>query len=170
MKQKIKYSSIILLILPLSIFQFNSCTLFQIDKPETEELLPRETEVLSWRLKAAPADYDNSNISEYIQNSEQLKLFKVYGFQELSTANFISFSIPQKEVLVEVFQMDSSLNAFGILSIERPAEIKKSDVCNESYSTPNGLFAWTNNYYIRVRSSNQYKNPHPDLKIFLKII
>ena len=152
------------------LFFFTSCTLFQTYTIKTEDLTPRETDVPGWRLDMSPATYDSNDLSEYIKNPEFNRLYRTYGFKELSVARYISFSSQQRKILVEIFQMDSSLNAFGIFSMERSGEIKKADICNESYLSPLGLFSNVGTFYIRIQSNTHYNNLHNDLKYFIRII
>ena len=149
---------------------FASCMMFHPDSIRIEYLPPRETDVPGWKLLSHPATYNKDNLDNYIKDSGHLKLYEIYGFKELSIAKYTSYSDPGKEILTEVFSMDSHLDAFGILSMERPADIKKADVCHESYSTDIGIFAINGNYYIRVKATAPFKDMHDDIKKFLSQI
>ncbi|MBN2040425.1 MAG: hypothetical protein JW864_10305 [Spirochaetes bacterium] len=162
MKHIIKYLSVLLL--------FTSCALFQAEKTETKDLLPRETDVPAWRIKSAPVNYDSSNLDSYITSKESLELFKTYGFEVMSVCRYANYSNTEKEILIEIFRMNSRLNAFGIYSMERPDKPSGSDVCDWSYSTDTGVFAFIDNYYIRAKLPVPYKNLQKDLKPFFNTI
>ncbi len=157
-------------LLLLFIFNLLSCTVFQTDTEKTEDLLPREIELPGWRAAADPKIFNSTNIQKYIKTQEEIRLLDVYEFQELSIAKYCSLSNPDKTITVEIFKMNSSLNAFGILSIQRSDEAMKEEICEDSYSTEQNLFARKNNYYIRIQDVCKYAGAKTDNKLFLKTI
>ena len=158
------------LLIYLITFYFSFCALLQPNKEKIEDLIPRETEIPGWRIELSPKIYNSKNIHEYFKNEEQRKLFSTYGLKELCIAKFKSFSSPTKEIKVEIFHMNSPLNAFGILSMGRANLSKKEDICEDSYSTAQGIFLRKGNYYIRIKSSTEYDNSLNDFKIFSNIV
>jgi hypothetical protein len=159
------FQKILFLIL---VFNFFSCTLFQTTE-NTDALLPSETETPGWKLDGPVKEFTNNNLREYIKEPE-LTLLNTYGFKELYTAKYKNISRRNNEITAEIFTMDSPLNAFGILSMERVENSKEENLSDYSYSTPVALFFVKDNYYIKIKSGSEYMNSIEDLRIFSKII
>jgi hypothetical protein len=154
----------------LSVFNFLSCAMFQTDTEKTEDLLPREIELPGWKIIAGPDVFNSNNIHEYIKAQEELHIFEVSGFQELSIAQYSSLSNPDRAINIEIFRMDSSLNAFGIFSTQRIDGAVNKNACDDSYSAGQNYYARKSNYYIKIKPLNNYAGAGSDIKLFLETV
>ncbi len=152
----------------LFVSNFFSCGLFQTSD-KSDILLPRETEIPGWRLEGSINEFTSDNLPEYLKEPDK-NLLNIYGFKELYTAKYKNISKENKEISIEIFTMDSPLNAFGILSMEKIQDSKEENICENSYSTSRALISRKENYYIKIRSGSEYPDSNEDLRIFLKII
>jgi hypothetical protein len=152
----------------LFVFNFFSCGLFQTSD-KSDVLLPRETEIPGWRLEGSINEFTTDNLPEYLKEPDK-NLLNTYGFKELYSAKYKKISKENKEITVEIFTMDSPLNAFGILSIEKIQDSKDENICENSYSTSLALISRKENHYIKIKSGSEYPDSNSDLEIFLKII
>lgn len=135
-----------------------SCTLFQTSDT-TDVLLPDESETPGWRVDGFIEKTTAENLHEYVKESEK-SLILAYGFKELSSAKYKNISSRNNEIIVEIFTMNSPLNAFGIFSMERiddSDDFKDENLCENSYSISDidskAFFLRKKNYYIKVRGS-----------------
>ncbi len=147
-----------------------SCNLVQTMTGEDDTFLPEETDVPGWRLSKPGAEYTAKDIESYLKDEDKAALYKTYGFKKLRAAEYKSFSTPEKTIKAEIFQMSSSLNAFGILTDEMPYDTGKSSLCDDSFSGAQGIFARKGHYYIRIGSFTQYNNALNDYKMFLNAV
>jgi hypothetical protein len=85
-----------------------------------------------WTAAGPPERYEKEGLYGYIDGGAEL--FLQYGFLSLDIGRFkLNSSGSQKEVTLEVYRMDSSLDAFGIFSIRRDGGEKVS----KAVGTPN---------------------------------
>ena len=159
----------ILSIIPTLLFAINSCATFQIHSDKTEDLLPRETEIPGWRIDISPKNYSVKYLQGYIKNPEENRLFNLYGIEELSVAKYKNISTPSKQITIEIFKMNSVINAFGILSIEKDEEYKETKMCDDSYTNNEVTLARKSNYYIKIKSID-YPESLADQELFCKLI
>lgn len=156
------------LILYYIVLFYFSCNLIMIPSENRIKLMPRETDVPGWRLKAPPQEFTSAKIHEYLK--ERTDLYQKYGFQKLYTAlyNFINDS--NRVNRVEIYKMNSSLNAFGIMSIERGFNYKDSPILNNSFITDNSISFSKGKYYIKIITSNYYENAIKYITTFAEIV
>lgn len=100
---------------------------------------------------------DNESLYDYINGGAEL--FISYGYKSAVSRRYLSDGEP--EVTVEIFDMGSSENAYGVFSHARD---------KEDYTYGQGsqyiegvLFFWKNNYYVSIMSSEE---THKTKKLF----
>lgn len=108
-------------------------------------LLPANDEVPGWSLKGNPKFAGPASLWELIDGAAEGYL--TYGFQEVVSAHF---SAASHELVVDVYRMRDSLNAFGIYAQERnpAAQFVKEGV--EGYVTGMTLNFWAGDYYVKI--------------------
>lgn len=70
-----------------------------------------------WKLEGQPYGYDARNLYEYINGAAEF--FIAFGFIELTGANYAPVSGHNDAVTVDVYNMGSKLNAFGLFQSRR---------------------------------------------------
>jgi hypothetical protein len=161
MKNMTKFLSIFLITINLS-----SCILFQ-KSDITEELFPRDTEVPGWRTVDQSLEFNADNLHEYIKENGKAALFKTYNLKELFVVKYKNISNPNNEITIEIFFMNTRLNAFGIYSMERPENSTEESLCSSTYLSGRTIFSQKGNYYLKINTNLESTE---DIKIFSKII
>jgi hypothetical protein len=100
-------------------------------------------EVQGWKRPARPQVYDGDNLYEYIDGGAELYLS--YGFQR---ALAFFYGKGKDEIKVDVFDMGSSANAFGVFSHGR--ERVAAEVGQGSEYAGGLLTFWKDRYYVAV--------------------
>ncbi len=99
-----------------------------------------------WTPIDSVASYDDSNLWEYINGAADQ--FYSYGFQELYSCEMKSESL---EGVIDVYNMGSCLNAFGIYKTERGDIPEKLKIGAESVITsPMQALLFKDIYYVKV--------------------
>jgi hypothetical protein len=103
-------------------------------------------EIDGWQREDTVAVYDASNLWERIDGAADL--FLSYGFQELYAADLHKGNIG---LALEIYDMGTPLNAFGIYNTEVPANKKKQKIGTEAVvSPPTQGFLLKNRYYVKL--------------------
>ena len=126
---KPKCFSILILLLPLFLF--------------SQEQFPV---LKGWEVLSETEVYDTDNLWEYINGAAEQ--FYDYGFEELKAAEFKSKKISAS---VDIYNMGTSLNAFGIYMTERSRKGNYLDIGTEAVVTPpsQGLLL-KDKYYVKI--------------------
>ena len=107
-----------------------------------EDLLPSNLE--GWVVEQNDQRYDKDNVYDYINGGAEL--FLSYGFQSVFNR---TYSKPdQPDILVDIFDMATSYNAYGVFSYSREKE--DSSFGQGSQYVPGLLLFWKNQYYISI--------------------
>ena len=153
MKERLEPVSVMKYILVTALFFllnvlviFNSGALCMGEKPpELPALLPDTLD--GW--KSAPDDqtYDRNNLHDYINGGAEL--FLSFGFNEMISRTFSR--VDQPEIIVDIFDMKTSRDAFGVFSHSR--ETMESTFGQGSQYTSGQLLFWKNIYYVSILAS-----------------
>jgi hypothetical protein len=112
-----------------------------------QELLPSSGLVAGWTMTEPTRSYGPNNLWEYIDGNADL--FLSYGFVDLAVGDFHP-AVGEGWISVDIYDMGTPLNAFGIFQTERPEEVKLSSLGAQGY-TFEGLSAyWKGPYYVKV--------------------
>ena len=132
---------------------------------KTEELLLKSLlpEISSWMTSEAPQDYFPESLYEYINGAAEVYLS--YDFKELIVAEF---KREQTEVVmtVEIYDMRSTKNSFGIYSAERYPESQFIPVGIQGYIEEGTLNFLVDRYYIKLLCFNAESSSEDYLKEF----
>lgn len=118
------------------IFLFLASSLFAIDFPDIKGFAP-EGDVLT---------YNPENLYEYIDGAADA--FVAYGFQTLSTCDLNFDSL---KFTVDLYDMGSRINAFGMYKTERPSDAKGLKIGVEAVvSPPFQCLLLKDAYYVKI--------------------
>ena len=88
-------------------------------------LLPKSGEIGEWKFAADPERYVKDSLYGYIDGGAELYL--PYGFDNVEVGHFTRTpGNPAREIAIEIWQMASPLEAFGIFSVQREGDDKSS--------------------------------------------
>lgn len=117
----------------------------------------------TWRRLETPQIYNRENLFDYINGGAELYL--AYDFQQLAVQEYRhepEDSVQRNSMLVEIWQMNSSADAFGIYSFDQEGESVR--IGQEGRYSQRLLRFWKDKFSIRILGSRD------DLKeIILKL-
>jgi hypothetical protein len=111
-------------------------------KKNLEQLLPEKLD--GWQILQKDQYYSPDNLYEYIDGGAELYLS--YGFQKVFSR--IYNKPDQPEIIVDIFDMKNSYNAFGVFAFSREKE--DSSFGQGSQYVPGLLLFWKDRYYISI--------------------
>ncbi len=87
--------------------------------------------------------YDRKNLYDYMNGGAELYLS--YDFQKLIVQRY---KAKEKEITVEIYQMETSEDAFGVFSLEQEGEFLQIE--NKAFYSSGLLKLWKANYFVRI--------------------
>lgn len=114
------------------------------DRKSLAGLLPK---VEGWQLAEAPRTFLPSSLFEYINGAAESYL--AYAFEELIVADY-SRQSPASMLTLEIYEMGTSENAFGIYSQERSPESEFLSIGGEGYYETGSLNFIAGSKYIKI--------------------
>jgi hypothetical protein len=128
---------------------------------ESNVLLPKSVGI--WTRPETPKIITAKNIFDYMDGAGELYI--AYRFDHLESFEYRAET--QKEILVELYFMETSDDAFGLLSLDwggEPMDLNESSLENispDKYSWPRALYGegllriWSDNVYARVMATQE---------------
>jgi len=110
------------------------------------EYIPKEID--GWRQTGEVKTYDRDGIFEYIDGAGEV--YRLYDFREVTVFEFANQG--SEPVLVEVFDMGSAGDAYGIFTFYH--EGKDVEIGQGGYLRAGLLSFWNGKFYIAVSSDN----------------
>jgi hypothetical protein len=115
-------------------------------------LIPAEKDIPGFSISRAPVYYGPQNLWNYIDGGAPPYLD--YGFREVAT--FTVTLLPDSlSIVVDIYDMNDNLGAFGIYSNELDTEAKILKIGAEGYSSSNALFFWKGRFYIKIVAASE---------------
>lgn len=148
----------------LFLLSLNGVVLADPPDPELRELLP---DLEEWTLKDSPLTFQPQNLYEHIDGAAEIYLS--YDFKELVAAEYT----PKKgnaSVSVEIYNMGSQKNSFGIYSAETYPESEFIPVGIEGYIEKGSLNFLVGEYYVKLLCFECGEQGDDYLKLFAEDI
>jgi len=101
-----------------------------------------------WKPSKSIQTYNADNLFDYINGASDLYLS--YEFQQLDVVYYRNRK--KQEIVVEIYQHQSPVYAFGIYSQERSPDANYLNIGAESYIDGSNLFILTGKYYLKIFS------------------
>ncbi len=133
------------------------------DHPSTS-LLPQ---FINWKLSEAPRDFRPATLFEYIDGAAEIYLS--YDFHELVVAQYQE-KTTKASLTVEIYDMGTGRNAFGIYSAERYPDSRFLAVGNQGYLDEGTLNFLAGRYYIKLLCFEGGAQSPEFLQLFAKAI
>jgi len=130
----------ILLISPFIFLTMNSY-------PKTDSFVSLPDSIDGWTKLSDDRIFNEENLYDYIDGSAELYLS--FGFSKVF--NRIYSNTAGKEILVDIFYMNSSQDAFGVFSFT-VGEIS-ADYGQQSQIAPGAIIFWKDKYYVSIFSN-----------------
>ncbi len=134
-------------ILLFSLLIYFSITDISFAQDSLTELLPNSVD--GWKKSEAPQIYDRKNLFDYIDGGAELYL--AYDFQQLVVQRYspeLKDSLKERSITVEIWQMNSSADAYGIFSFDQ--EGGGVDIGQEGVHSDGLLRFWKDKFFVKI--------------------
>jgi hypothetical protein len=118
-------------------------------------LLPKSNAVAGWRMQGTPGTYTRANLYDYIDGGADIYLG--YGFTRAVVVDYLG---PDgSRITVELYDMGSSYDAFGVFARERAPE---QPPVGQGSSYAGGLLTfWKDGIFARVFADRETESTRP---------
>ncbi len=120
-------------------------------KPET--LLPKDGEINDWVRANKPTTYNTETlyIDRYVPSEIYPEIYHHYGFQAQAEVEYQSPKFGSEPyILLEIFDMGTPENAFGIFSVSSYPHPKYEWVGCKAIISGRNLWFWKGKYFIQI--------------------
>ena len=105
-----------------------------------------------WELYDEVLQFTPDNLYEQING--RAELFLSYNVVSLTYATFDDSSNPSSSINLSIYDMGTTLNAFGVFSVERSLGEPQVDLGREAYRSGANHYVWRGRYYIQAIASD----------------
>ena len=121
--------------------------------PGVTALVPTAAFFEGWTLAEGPLTFRPDTLYEYLDGGAPRYLG--YGFREAVHVRYALGGDPQAAVTLDVFDMGSTLGAFGIYSSARPRGVEPRPWGAEGYRVETVAAAWKGLVYVHVQADDE---------------
>jgi len=144
----------IAVLLLLGVWCLMACGQGEVEQgtPASESMgavLPAGDVFTGWEMVSQPESYGPENLWDYING--QAEFYLNYGFIRVDAAEYRADG-GSPSVVVEIYQMASPEEAFGIFAAERNPDDRSIDIGSGGYLGSNVLNFWQGNSYLKLIS------------------
>ncbi|MBN2413282.1 hypothetical protein JXQ31_16505 [candidate division KSB1 bacterium] len=113
---------------------------------ELAELIPSADELDPVIVSSEPEYYNQDNLWDYINGGAPAYI--AYGFEQVVT--LVVMNPDSVEMVVDIYDMADSLNAFGIYSQEKSSKGKPVTFGSNGMQYNNAIYFWQDRYYVKL--------------------
>lgn len=132
----------------LAILVISGCAKKEIGSDKMEKFLPI---VNGWQLIESPKVYTHDNLYDYIDGN--CELYFSYGFKSLVSASYKNDKAPEQTVTVDIYDMGTSLSAFGVYSSQSHRDYSYQAIGCEAIVSPQQIRLWQDRFQVEINSS-----------------
>ncbi len=114
-----------------------------------KNILPTPGFTPDWVMQDRVTLYNSDTLFDHING--EAELYFPYGFDMLAAATYLNKKDPEVWVVVDVYRMDSLLNAFGIYSNYRKADAAVVVIGAEGFVSSSQLMFYQDRYFVRIQ-------------------
>jgi len=126
------------------------------------KILPPSGLLKGWTIDGKIASYTKDTLYTYING--EAELYVPYGFSLLASAIYVKEENPDVALVADIFQMGSTLDAFGIFSSYRNPESERIGIGAGGFINESQLMFFKDRYFVRLSASGD--NPERNVFIF----
>ncbi len=108
--------------------------------------LPPSNRVKGWLWRRPPATYSPGTLYQYIDGAADLYL--AYGFRQAKVVEF--YRGKTDVVMLDVYDMERPIQAFGIFASERPEGAKRLKAGAQGYAMKGLAAFWKGPFYVKL--------------------
>jgi hypothetical protein len=123
-------------------------------------LLPAEGDSPDLKVSSGPRFFEPGNLWQYIDG--EAAFYMQYGFRLVVTSEY-ALGPDSNPLVIEIYEMESPLHAFGIYAAERSVEVSFVDVGVQGYQVKGSLNFWNGPYYVKLSSFQASSAAEKDL-------
>lgn len=116
-----------------------------------EKLFPTPGFTEGWAIKGKINTYTEENLYKYING--EAELYYPYGFKTLATTLYARSDNPEIGIVVEIYEMGSAIDAFGIYSRYRDPDEELVSIGTEGFVNDSQLLFAKNRFFVRLSPS-----------------
>ena len=116
-----------------------------------EKLLPKPGFAEGWAIREKITSYTEKDLYKYING--EAELYYPYGFLQLATAVYVRSDNPETAIVVDIYEMGSAIDAFGIYSRYRDPDEETVTIGTEGFVNESQLLFAKNRYFVRLSPS-----------------
>ena len=120
-----------------------------------------DASIPGWTLAAPATTYHRKSIFDYINGAAEL--YFAYDFRAVAAAEYQD---GETSVIIDVYDMTTPENAFGIYSLNRYPGANYVDIGNEGILTDTNLDFWKGRYFCKVYSFDMSEKYQKDVVNF----
>ncbi len=122
------------------------CCVINCSAIELIDLVPSAKELKPIVISAEPQYYNRDNLWDYIDGGAPAYI--AFGFEQVVTC--LVMNPDSLEMVVDIYDMGDSLNAFGIYSQEKSAKGKPVSFGSNAMQYGNAIYFWQDKYYVKL--------------------
>jgi Family of unknown function (DUF6599) len=155
------------------IFLLLTCLLLQpiltkaAERP-MDSLFPKPGFSAGWVLDGPIKYYDRDTLFEYING--EAELFYPFGFTRLASAFYKKAGDPKIGLAVDIYQMGSLLETFGIYASFRKRDSDFLKIGSQGFVSPSQLMFYQDRYFIQLSASGTTNLDRPLLEACARMI
>jgi hypothetical protein len=115
-----------------------------------------------WVMEGRPALFTEETLFDHIDG--EAELYFPYGFDLLAAARYVNKATWGSEIAVDVYRMGSLLDAFGIWSNYRKADIPGCALGDDCVLSSSQILFYQDRYFVRLQATG---TPTPGKDVFL---
>jgi len=120
---------------------------FAVAEEELSLLLPKAEEIIPWKIAGEPLFYQGEYLYDFIDGGAEI--FLEYGFRQVLSQEY---QLGDYNLMVNIYQMDGNIAAFGIFSNNTSTRFKSIDLGNGGFQTEFSVNFWQAEYFITIES------------------
>lgn len=105
---------------------------------------------LQWKLEGKPYRYIPPNLYKYINGAAEF--FIAFGFVELAGANYASVATSNDSATIDIYDMGSKLNAFGVFQSKRDRRASSLNVGAASTVSDDYVAFHKDRFYVEIQA------------------
>lgn len=115
-------------------------------------LLPDPDFSPGWNYDFEPEVYGPDNLFEYING--EAELYKDYEFKIMATASYLMHTDPALSFTVDIYDMRTALNAFGVYSTYRQPDLTFADIGREAALSELTIRFYKGKYFVQLNAGS----------------
>lgn len=114
-----------------------------------ENILPAHGFAEDWVMGEKVTIYTRDTLFDHING--EAELYFPYGFELLATATYMNRARPEVWIVADVYRMASLLDAFGIYSNYRKADVDDVKIGTDGFISSSQLMFYQDRYFVRIQ-------------------